>query len=116
MTEAEWALLGGELQRHPVWAPPVVLIKRGPRGARLLTPVRYLDIPAQFKGRPVDTLGAGDVFAAGYLAGLLIGLSLPQAVRLGRRPRLTSRAAPDERATRTGRLWKGHRRLRKHCS
>jgi sugar/nucleoside kinase (ribokinase family) len=30
----------------------------------------------------VDTLGAGDVFAAGYLAGLLIGLSLPQAARL----------------------------------
>ncbi len=82
VTEAEWALLGGELQRHPVWAPPVVLIKRGPRGARLLTPVRYLDIPAQFQGRPVDPLGAGDVFAAGYLAGLLIGLSLPQAARL----------------------------------
>jgi ribokinase len=82
VTEAEWVLLGGELQRHPVWAPPVVLIKRGPRGARLLTPVRYLDIPAQFEGRPVDTLGAGDVFAAGYLAGLLIGLNLPQAARL----------------------------------
>ncbi|MGP8049687.1 MAG: carbohydrate kinase family protein [Desulfobaccales bacterium] len=82
LTEAEWALLGGELTQHPVWAPPVVLIKRGPRGARLLTPVRYLDIPGQFEGRAVDALGAGDVFAAAYLAGLLIGLSLPQAVRL----------------------------------
>ena len=30
----------------------------------------------------MDTLGAGDVFAAGYLAGLLSGLNLPQAVRL----------------------------------
>ncbi len=67
---------------HPVWAPPIVLIKRGPLGARLLTPVRYLDIPASFDGQPVDTLGAGDVFAAGYIAGLLIGLNLPQAVRL----------------------------------
>ncbi|MGP7976578.1 MAG: carbohydrate kinase family protein [Desulfobaccales bacterium] len=82
LTEVEWALLGGELTRHPVWAPPVVLIKRGLRGARLLTPVRYLDIPPQFEGRPVDTMGAGDVFAAGYLAGLLSGLSLPQAARL----------------------------------
>ena len=82
VTEAEWALLGGEMQRHPDWAPPIVIIKRGPSGARLLTPVRYLDIPANFEGQPVDTLGAGDVFAAGYIAGLFIGLNLPQAVRL----------------------------------
>lgn len=82
VNEAEWALLGGGLQSHPVWAPPIILIKRGPLGARLLTPVRYLDIPASFEGQPVDTLGAGDVFAAGYLAGLLTGLNLPQAVRL----------------------------------
>ncbi len=82
VTEAEWALLGGEMLRHPDWAPPIVLIKRGHRGARLLTPVRYLDIPSNFEGQPVDTLGAGDVFAAGYLAGLLTGLNLPQAVRL----------------------------------
>ncbi|MFI5331350.1 MAG: carbohydrate kinase family protein [Desulfobaccales bacterium] len=82
VTEAEWALLGGGLQSHPVWAPPIILIKRGPLGARLLTPVRYLDIPASFEGPLVDTLGAGDVFAAGYLAGLLTGLNLPQAVRL----------------------------------
>ena len=82
VTEAEWGLLGGELKRHPDWAPPIVLVKRGPLGVQLITPVRYLDIPADFEGRPVDTLGAGDVFAAGYLAGLLTGLNLPQAVRL----------------------------------
>ncbi|MCL4504257.1 MAG: carbohydrate kinase family protein [Deltaproteobacteria bacterium] len=82
VNEAEWAFLGGGLDSHPVWAPPIILIKRGPRGARLLTPVRYLDIPSSFEGQPVDTLGAGDVFAAGYIAGLLIGLNLPQAVRL----------------------------------
>jgi ribokinase len=82
LTEAEWALLGGGLQSHPVWAPPIILIKRGPLGARLLTPVRYLDIPPTFEGQPVDTLGAGDVLAAGYIAGLLLGLNLPQAVRL----------------------------------
>ena len=53
----------------PTGASPVVLIKRGPLGARLLTPVRYLDIPADFEGQPVDTLGAGDVFAAGLSPG-----------------------------------------------
>ncbi|MCX5893322.1 MAG: carbohydrate kinase family protein, partial [Deltaproteobacteria bacterium] len=82
VTEAEWTLLGGGLQSHPVWGPPIILIKRGPLGARLLTPVRYLDIPPSFEGQPVDTLGAGDVLAAGYIAGLWIGLNLPQAVRL----------------------------------
>jgi sugar/nucleoside kinase (ribokinase family) len=82
VTEAEWALLGGETKTHPDWAPPIVLIKRGGQGVRLLTPVRYLDIPADFEGQPVDTLGAGDVFAAGYIAGLWTGLNLPQAVRL----------------------------------
>jgi len=82
VTEAEWALLGGGLRRHPDWAPPIILIKRGPLGARLLTPVRYLDIPSTFEGQPVDTVGAGDVFAAGYIAGMLIGLNLPQCVRL----------------------------------
>jgi sugar/nucleoside kinase (ribokinase family) len=82
VNETEWALLGGSLVAHPVWAPPIVLIKRGQLGARLLTPVRYLDIPPSFEGQPVDTLGAGGVFAAGYLAGLLTGLNLPQAARL----------------------------------
>jgi sugar/nucleoside kinase (ribokinase family) len=82
VTEAEWARLGGEAKRHPDWAPPIVVVKRGADGARMLTPVRYLDFPPEGPGFLVDTLGAGDVFAAGYLAGLLIGLNLPQAIRL----------------------------------
>ena len=52
VTETEWGLLGGEPKVHPAWAPPVVLIKRGPRGARLLTPLRYLDFPVELGGRP----------------------------------------------------------------
>jgi sugar/nucleoside kinase (ribokinase family) len=85
LTETEWGLLGGELHLHPVWAPPVVVIKRGARGARLLTPLRYLDFPVELAGRLVDTLGAGDVFAAGYLAGRIAGLHLNAAVRLANR-------------------------------
>lgn len=82
VTEKEWSLLGGDLKRHPEWAPPVVLVNRGARGSRMLTPVRYLDFPPYVPDRGGDTLGAGDVFAAGYIAGLFQGLSLPQAVRL----------------------------------
>lgn len=82
VTEAEWRLLGGDLRHHPLWAPPVVLVKRGARGSRMLTPVRHLDFPPYVAPQVVDTLGSGDVFAAGYLAGLFQGLNLPQAVRL----------------------------------
>jgi ribokinase len=82
VTEKEWELLGGDLKRHAEWAPPVVLVKRGVRGSRMLTPVRYLDFPPYAPEGVVDTVGAGDVFAAGYIAGLFRGLNLPQAVRL----------------------------------
>jgi ribokinase len=82
VTDTEWELLGGTLRGHIDWAPPVVLVKRGARGSRLLTPVRYLDFPPYVPAGLVDTLGAGDVFAAGYIAGLFQGLNLPQAVRL----------------------------------
>jgi sugar/nucleoside kinase (ribokinase family) len=85
VTENEWRLLGGEPKVHPNWAPPLVIIKRGARGARLLTPPRYLDFPVELGGELVDTLGAGDVFAAGYLAGRMSGLHLNACVRLGNR-------------------------------
>jgi sugar/nucleoside kinase (ribokinase family) len=39
----------------------------------------------ELAGRLVDTLGAGDVFAAGYLAGRIAGLHLNAAVRLANR-------------------------------
>ena len=82
VTEKEWELLGGTLRGHLDWAPPVVLVKRGVRGSRLLTPVRYLDFPPYIPEGLADSSGAGDVFAAGYIAGLFQGLNLPQAVRL----------------------------------
>ncbi|MFA5110724.1 MAG: carbohydrate kinase family protein [Desulfobaccales bacterium] len=85
VTEEEWRQLGGDPKTHPFWAPPLVIIKRGALGARLLTPLRYLDFPLELGGDLVDTLGAGDVFAAGYLAGRLSGLHLNLCVRLANR-------------------------------
>jgi ribokinase len=82
VTEAEWDLLGGLGEGRPEWAPPVVVIKRGARGARLLTREGWRDFPAEAPGNIVDTLGAGDVFAAGFLAGRLRELDLPGSVRL----------------------------------
>ncbi|MBM4284260.1 MAG: carbohydrate kinase family protein [Deltaproteobacteria bacterium] len=84
VTEREWALLGGPPDTHPGWAPPVVLIKRGARGVRLLTGAGAADLPpAQLPGVLRDTLGAGDVFAAGWLAGRVRGLDAQAAAVLG---------------------------------
>lgn len=85
VTEAEWLLLGGHMECHPEWAPPYVLIKRGAQGARLLMEGYYQDFPAEVPEKLVDTLGAGDVFAAGYLAGRALGLKPAQAVLLAGR-------------------------------
>ena len=85
VTETEWGLLGGDLTSHPDWAPPLVLIKRGEKGARLLTREGCQDFPPEAVPRVVDTLGAGDVFAAGYLAGRVWGLKPGTAVRLANR-------------------------------
>jgi sugar/nucleoside kinase (ribokinase family) len=90
VTEREWEMLGGRQKIHPHWAPPVVVLKRGALGARLITPPRYLDFPVELVPRPVDTLGAGDVFAAGYLAGRFAGLHLNLAVRLANRAAVVS--------------------------
>ena len=82
VTEREWRLLGGDPGYHPYWGPPLILIKQGSQGARMVTPVGIYDFPADTPARLVDTLGAGDVFAAGFLAGRLAGLNLPNAMRL----------------------------------
>ena len=41
------------------------------------------EVPATRVERPVDTTGAGDLFAAGFLHGLTHGMPLPECARLG---------------------------------
>lgn len=60
-------------------------VKRGPDGALCADGTRLVPVaaPALPDGSVVDTTGAGDCFNAGLIAGLLRGLDLPAAARLG---------------------------------
>ena len=61
---------------------PLVVVKRGPRGALARTPEGEVDHPAVAVAM-VDATGAGDSFDAGFLAGRLTGLDLEASLRLG---------------------------------
>jgi sugar/nucleoside kinase (ribokinase family) len=66
-------------------APRVLGVKLGSKGALLSpAPGQILEVPCITPPRPiVDTTGAGDCFYAGLLTGLLQGMALPEAGRLG---------------------------------
>jgi sugar/nucleoside kinase (ribokinase family) len=63
---------------------PIVAVKLGPEGALGVPPSGELIRVAPISGvAPVDTIGAGDSFDAGFLAGLLRSESIEQALSLG---------------------------------
>ena len=68
------------LRQVALAGPEEVVLKRGARGAaaRAGGPVRE---QAAFPIVPVDTVGAGDAFVAGYVAGLLDGQPLDERLR-----------------------------------
>jgi len=72
-TEAEWEMLGGAYL-----SAPTGVIKRGPRGVTIVTEDARLDL-SPIDAEVVDTTGAGDAFAAGFL----LGGSLEDAARRG---------------------------------
>jgi ribokinase len=72
-TEAEWEMLGGAYLTAPTG-----VLKRGARGVTILTEDARLDL-APVEADVVDTTGAGDAFAAGFL----VGGSLEEAARRG---------------------------------
>jgi sugar/nucleoside kinase (ribokinase family) len=62
----------------------IAAVKTGPRGSLVCREGRVVTIPAQNDGRPVvDTTGAGDLWASGFLFGLVEGYALEKCGALG---------------------------------
>lgn len=66
-------------RRYPL---EIVVVKHGPRGCAVYGEGERIDVPA-FVVDEIDPTGAGDCFDAGFLCGLLEGLDLRDAARLG---------------------------------
>lgn len=62
---------------------PTVVLKLGAEGCYGQTPQGDFTIPAFPIEKVVDTLGAGDSFVAGFLAGIVNGWEIERACRLG---------------------------------
>lgn len=58
-------------------------ITNGAKGSTIVTPTETIEIPVVEVERRVDTTGAGDLYAAGVLAGLAQGADLAEAGRMG---------------------------------
>lgn len=63
---------------------PIAVVTKGAAGCLVGHKGEILDIPA-FQTSPVDTTGAGDYFAAGFLYGHLHGYPLSTCARIGNR-------------------------------
>jgi len=61
----------------------MVALTRSEKGAVILAGTQHYEIPARTFGRVVDTTGAGDLFAAGFLAGLTQGRHLAECGKMG---------------------------------
>ncbi len=62
---------------------PTLVVTRSEQGALACSGEEHADVPAEPIERLVDTTGAGDLFAAGFLAGQARGRSLEDSLRLG---------------------------------
>jgi sugar/nucleoside kinase (ribokinase family) len=61
----------------------VVAVTRGAKGSLVYSGGERYEVPAEPVAEVADTTGAGDSYAAGFLAGLTRGLQLPACARLG---------------------------------
>ena len=61
----------------------LVAVTVGAEGSHVVTPDGSVRVAAQRVDRVLDTTGAGDLYAAGFLHGLTSGESLPDCARLG---------------------------------
>ena len=62
---------------------PMLVVTRSEQGATAIAGGERADVPAEPIERLVDTTGAGDLFAAGFLAGQARGLGLKDSLTLG---------------------------------
>ncbi|HET9336780.1 MAG TPA: adenosine kinase [Sphingomicrobium sp.] len=62
---------------------PTLVVTRSENGATAISNGERADVPAEPIERLVDTTGAGDLFAAGFLAGQARGKGLKDSLRLG---------------------------------
>ena len=62
---------------------PVLVVTRSEHGAVAATGGDLFEVPAEPVARVVDTTGAGDLFAAGFLHGFVTGRSMPDCLTLG---------------------------------
>jgi 2-dehydro-3-deoxygluconokinase len=73
------------LRRAAQLGPQLVVLKCAERGALALSAGQLHAVPAAPVEWVVDPVGAGDGFAAGFLAGWLRGHSVEEMLRLGAR-------------------------------
>ena len=86
--EAEITELAGEADFDAAVAAvapkvPTLVVTRSEKGAIAVSGSDRASVPAEPIERLVDTTGAGDLFAAGFLAGQARGLSLETSLKLG---------------------------------
>jgi sugar/nucleoside kinase (ribokinase family) len=62
---------------------PLLVVTRSEQGAIAVENGRRVDVPAEPVAQVVDTTGAGDLFAAGFLAGVAQGRDLEASLRMG---------------------------------
>jgi sugar/nucleoside kinase (ribokinase family) len=85
---AELAAMTGEADHEAGLARlaprvPLLVVTHGEQGATAVVGPERASVPAEPIARLVDTTGAGDLFAAGFLAGQARGLGLEPSLRLG---------------------------------
>jgi sugar/nucleoside kinase (ribokinase family) len=62
---------------------PLAVVTRSEKGSLVVTADEVHEVPAQAVDRLIDTTGAGDMFAAGFLFGLTEGMPLADCARAG---------------------------------